>query len=283
MASLAIKALHPFGAEVDRDMARPLDEDGQNNLRELLYRHKLLVFRGQQLDAQDQLRIMGYLGVVLPPEKEHRELALDGDFGRSGIAYHADLIFTPKPYERLSLYAIDVDDDVSSTRFVDATRAAAALPAPLRRRVEALTAVNVAPLVQTHREIDYEFDARFTHHTRPVIVKHPVTEEPVLYVTEMQTAKICELSPVQSEALLGELFRHLYANDAVCEHRWRTGDLVIWDNIALQHGRDDQADISVRRLRRVVGAEQSFYELCPEFVMGDPRISAWGEGEKYEA
>jgi taurine dioxygenase len=283
MVSLAVSGLHPFGAEVDYDMRRPLDQEGRGALREHLYRHKLLVFRGQQLDAEDQLRIMGYLGVVLPPEKEHRELALDGDFGRSRIAYHADLIFTPKPYERLSLYAIEVEDDATTTRFVDATRAASRLPEALRRRVEALTAVNVTPLVQTHREIDYAFDERFTHHTRPVIVRHPVTGEPVLYVTEMQTAKICELPRAQSDDLLAELFGHLYAKDAVCEHSWRKGDLVIWDNIALQHGRDDQAQVSVRRLRRVIGAEQSFYELCPEFMMGDPRINAWGEGGKYQA
>ncbi len=272
--------LEPFGAEVRADLSYPLDDVNQTKVRSLLSEHKLLVFRDQKLELEDQIRAMRYFGVVLPPDREHRELALDGDFGRSRIAYHADLLFTPKPYQRLSLYAMEVDSDRSSTRFVSGVRTAASLPSALRARIASMNALSVVPLTQTHRELDYEPVAGLTHQRHPVLAIHPATGEVILTVTEMQTSQIGDLPPDESEKLLSELFSHIYAAEGVLEHVWRNGDLVIWDNLALQHGRDDQVRVRVRRLRRVIGAELGFYDLCPEFVMGDPKIDEWGEGGK---
>jgi taurine dioxygenase len=271
----------PFGVEVDLDLSRPIDADQQEALRALLYRKKLLVFRNQNLSADDQIRVLGYFGRVLPPEEEHQELSLDGDFGRSPIAYHADLMSTPAPYKILSLYAIQVDDDGTSTRFVDGGRALHALPPVLRAKVEGREAVSVMPQVQSHRDIDYDPPAYMPRHCQPAIIDHPVTGDPILFVTELQTARIEGLPQPESDALLAELFDYLYAPEGVAEHHWRTGDLVVWDNISLQHGRDDQSGTGVRNLRRVVVADKGFYELCPEFTQGDPKILAWGHGEKY--
>ena len=82
--------------------------------------------------------------------------------------------------------------------------------------------------------------------------------------------------------LLGELFDHLYAPANVYRHRWRNGDLVIWDNIALQHARPDQSATPRRRLRRVAVAEKTFFQLCPQFPPDDPRIAAWGVGGRLD-
>lgn len=273
----------PFGVQVDLDLSRPLDGDTQEALRALLYRKKLLVFRNQDLTAEDQIRALGYFGRVLPPEEEHEELALDGDFGRSQIAFHADLMSTPEPYKLLSLYAIDVDDDGTSTRFIDGGHAVRLLPPVLRARVEPLRAYSIMPQVQSHREVDYDPPAYMPGSSKPVIIDHPVTGEAILYVTELQTARIEGLPQAESDALLAELFSYLYAEDEIAEHHWRTGDLVVWDNISLQHSRADQSETGVRRLRRVIVADKGFYELCPEFIQGDPKIVAWGHGDKYTA
>ena len=227
--------------------------------------------------------MLGYVGRVLPPDQEHRELSLDGDTGRASIAFHADLMSTPEPYKVLSLYAITVEEDQTTTRFVDGGRAVRTLPAELRAKAGRMEAVTVMPQISTHREIEYDPPAFMPRHSQPAIIRHPVTDEPILYVSEMQTARIGDLPPVESEALLNELFAHFYADDAVREHRWRTGDLVVWDNMAQQHARPDQSDATVRHLRRVCVADKGFYELCPVFVPGDPRILAWGRGEKYGA
>jgi alpha-ketoglutarate-dependent taurine dioxygenase len=60
------------------------------------------------------------------------------------------------------------------------------------------------------------------------------------------------MDPVEGEALLAELFEHLYAPANLLEHRWRNGDLVLWDNLAVQHARANvQSDGPSRTLQKV--------------------------------
>jgi taurine dioxygenase len=75
----------------------------------------------------------------------------------------------------------------------------------------------------------------------------------LLYVSEMQTREVVELSPSESEQLLVELRSHLYATDNRWEHHWSEGDLVVWDNLAVQHARADVAlHGPARTLRKTV-------------------------------
>ena len=102
------------------------------------------------------------------------------------------------------------------------------------------------------------------------ILTHKVTGQPILYVQEAQTARFNELARADSDALLAALFAVLYAPAGVLEHRWNRGDLVIWDNLRLQHARPAFPPGRPRRLQRVVVAEQSLREQIPDFRPGDP-------------
>jgi taurine dioxygenase len=115
--------------------------------------------------------------------------------------------------------------------------------------------------------------------TRPAVVTHEVTGEKILYVTEMQTAPFEGLHQPESDALPNELFPCLYRPENVYRHDWKNGDLVIWDNIALQHSRPDLRGCVPRRLQRIAVADKSFFDLCPQFSLGDARIAAWAAGE----
>jgi taurine dioxygenase len=96
----------------------------------------------------------------------------------------------------------------------------------------------------------------------------------------MQTARIEGYNQRDSDALLSALFDAVYAESNVYRHFWNNGDFVIWDNLALQHARCDLTGMIPRRLQRVAIADKSFFDLCPQFDLGDPRISAWASGEK---
>jgi taurine dioxygenase len=208
-------------------------------------------------------------------------ISVDGDLGNGPLAYHSDLMFIEEPYRVLSLFAIDVDDDSgTATRFANGVRAAARLPADLRAEVAGRTATSAMPLQQTHRDLPFETPAFLPQKRQPVIIDHPETGEPVLFVTELQTARIEGLAQPESDALLERLFATLYDPAEVYEHVWRPGDFLLWDNYALQHGRTDQAATKRRRLRRIVGTEKSFFAQHPEFDMNDPKIVAWNKGGK---
>lgn len=276
----SVSELRSIGAEVDFDLSRQLDAVQQEALKALLYDRGLLLFRGQSLSDEDQTRVLGYFGPVLEEEGGHREIAADGNLGCCRLLFHSDLAFTPEPFKLLSLYGLDVDPDRNMTLFASAAKAAEALGAGLRKRIAKLEVRTVIPPSQVERATSYDTPDFLPQVTGPMLLPHPVTGRSILNVSEMQTSRVEGLPPAESETLLEELFDHLYAPSNCYEHRWRNGDLVIWDNIALQHARPDQANTGRRRLRRVAVATKTFFQLCPQFDLLDPRILAWGSGAK---
>jgi alpha-ketoglutarate-dependent taurine dioxygenase len=57
-----------------------------------------------------------------------------------------------------------------------------------------------------------------------------------------------------------------YAPEAVYEHVWLNGDLIVCDNLATQHARGAIVNVGVRRLQRAVVAESRFYDQYPQFL-----------------
>lgn len=274
------RPLEPFGLELERDLVQPLTLQEQAELRELFARHKLLLFRNQRLSEADQVRVMGALGRVLKAQGEYREISSDGNLGAGPLAYHSDLAFTEEPFKVLSLHALEVNDGESWTSFANGVTVLQQLPPPLLKKIEGREALTVISVVQTHREVEFNPPSFLPQQRRPAIIPHPATGEPVLYISEMQTARIEGLEKAESEALLQHLFSALYAPGNIYRHHWHNGDFLIWDNIALQHARCDLTGMNPRRLQRVAVADKSFFDLCPQFDRSDPRIAAWGSGQE---
>jgi taurine dioxygenase len=97
-------------------------------------------------------------------------------------------------------------------------------------------------------------------------MRHPSSGQELLSVNQMQTDRIIGLEATESEATLEALWALLYAPDNTYSHQWRVGDLVLWDNIAVQHGRPAPAPDVPRTMRRVTMAEHSVFDLVPGFA-----------------
>jgi taurine dioxygenase len=280
--SFATRPLQPFGVEIEFDLRRPLSTVEQDELRRLLFEESLIVCRGQNLSIDEQARVLGYIGPVLHANGEYRTISSDGNLGAQKLGYHSDLSFTSNPFKVISLFAVHVVPDQTYTRFANGIRALQHLPKSVHSRLEGQTALAVISAIQTERKLPYAPSAILPQVERSAILPHPETGEPILYVSELQTARIGKLPEAESDALIAELFGYLYAEDNVYEHRWRNGDLVIWDNLALQHARPDLAGCVPRVLNRIVVADKTFFELCPQFDLKDPRIARWAAGEALE-
>src|SRR3546814_13918423 len=72
---------------------------------------------------------------------------------------------------------------------------------------------------------------------RPVMLENPHNGRACIWVSELQTARVLGMEWEQSRDLLHAVFGHLYAPGRVLEHSWRKGDVVFWDNVALQQDR----------------------------------------------
>jgi len=86
----------------------------------------------------------------------------------------------------------------------------------------------------------------------PIFRTHPVTGHKCIYVTEGECTGIDGMTEDEALRLISELHRHLIDPRFQYRHRWRVGDVLMWDNCTCQHlavrdYRDDQ-----RRLMRRV-------------------------------
>jgi alpha-ketoglutarate-dependent taurine dioxygenase len=248
-----------LGAEISGvDPTDRLDDATVAFLRDVFDERGVLLFRDLPPNREAQFTLCEVLrGHDVPTAEERRAGAASQDgfyisntrersvapFGR--LLFHSDGMWTDEPFEVLSLHAVDVRPPVPSTSLASASRAWATLPDDLRSRVATLDAEQVGGPEDFHpeRRRRYGDDIMQTvredapSFTMPIARTHPRTGATALTVSENHTRAIVGLDPVESDELLEELFAHMYRVGDTYEHEWRQGDLLIWDNIALQHAR----------------------------------------------
>jgi taurine dioxygenase len=93
---------------------------------------------------------------------------------------------------------------------------------------------------------------RLADATHPVFTPHPHSGRRALYVNDFAD-RIVGLNRAQSDSILAELRRHIDAAAPRYTHRWRNGDMVVWDNIGLQHRRDAVPPHQLRTMRQYGG------------------------------
>jgi taurine dioxygenase len=263
-----------FGAEVsDLDLTSDLGASSAQELRSAFARFHLLVFREQRVSADRHVEIASLFGPVLE-ERGVRvgfvsNVRADGITPEGALLFHSDLAFTPEPIPGLSLHALEIPSNGSPTCFASAARAAATLPCELRARVEAKRAVNVygftLPYDRRMRERELPLGSPVTSH--PVVMRHSLAGEEVLMVSELHTDRIDGLPEHDSEAVLDELFAVLYTPEHQYRHHWVVGDLLIWNNLMLQHARPAFPPTEARTLQRVTIAERGTFDLVPNLEM----------------
>jgi taurine dioxygenase len=250
--ALAWRQLAPFGVEVEHDLSQPLSPEASDQLRGLLYEHGLILARGQRLTMQQQQEICGLFGPILLREGEDGYMSNEGGgAAASELNWHADANYTEHPFDALSLHALDVVDDASSTRFV---RCDVALPAELASELEGREQEMIAPDYTMLGEMtcDRRDPTALRRGVMPTFYTNPHNGKTCVWVSALNTTRILDMDWEYSRGLLHEVFEHLYAPSNMHEHLWRKGDLIIWDNIALQHSRGNLETVGPRLLQRVI-------------------------------
>jgi taurine dioxygenase len=254
---------------LDFDVTRPCSADEQAELRSLFCEHHLLLIRGQQPTEADQDRFTQYFGplsLMLDGRaagylSNRRDKPADGPVvtGQKRLLWHADGTHGRHPGIGTSLLAVDVSPDAVPTMFANAVRALGELPAELRARIQDLRSAHYravyAPKTNKRLRVeDIPDDApsdgiRFYEH--PIAYQLPHSAHKALFVNELSTSHVVGILRNESEELLQALFSRISAEDNVYTHYWQNNDLLIWDNIALQHCRPDDFGTAPRHLRRL--------------------------------
>jgi taurine dioxygenase len=178
--------------------------------------------------------------------------------GTARLIWHQDGTYGLRPGIATSLWAQEIAPDAVPTLFANSVRALARMPADLRMRIEPLHAMHLRNLRDERtdyrwREENVPSDAepgQFLRHEHPIVYRLPHTDQQTILVNQLLTSHVVELPREEGETLIQELFSVIYAEDNVYAHHWQTSDLIIWDNLALQHCRPLEMGRPVRRLRR---------------------------------
>jgi len=241
-----------LGAEITgADLTRPLSEADRAQLRDGLARYGVLFARGQDLDPAQVVQFARNFGPIerydstlskylLPEQPEIIVLSNIEKDGKpigvvdAGTYWHTDRSYVATPAWSSCLYAVEVphaDDGtpLGDTEFSSMTAAFAALPEAERERLKTL-----------HAWHEYVF--RFSEKNesmpgvrQPVVLEHPLTGAPCLYVNKGFTHRILDLPEEEGAALIEKLFEHARRPEFIYRHQWKVGDLLLWDNYSTQH------------------------------------------------
>jgi taurine dioxygenase len=230
--------------------------------RDALLEHGLVLVRGQEVTLEEQLRFAEWFGPVntrgysfgadveMYISNSHQK----GVAREGSLLLHQDHCFFEQPLPAICLYAEEVTRRGGATIFADARRAYDRLPDGLRRRLASLEALHLYDYANDYGDQRFRVATASPEAPRavhPVVLHHVETGRPILYVNRLMTDSIVGLAEDQSDALLDELMTYFEGDDVRYEHTWQRHDLVVWDNLALQHGRTEFPPDERRCLRRI--------------------------------
>lgn len=250
-----------LGAEVRGVALRNLSEDDAEILLRAFRAFDLLLFRDQELDETEQLRFarrfgrISKQGAIQKAAKGSTYVSNtreDGTFGVGELLFHSDQCYYDHPMKAIMLYGIEVAENGGDTLFASTSRAYSRMPDALKRRIKDASVRHHFDYGALHygEAKRSEIEALKISAVHRVVSRHPQTGAPILMVNAQTVDRILDLNPDESAALVDEINACIAAPDNVYRHKWRKKDLIVWDNLALQHARSDFAGTERRTLRR---------------------------------
>jgi alpha-ketoglutarate-dependent 2,4-dichlorophenoxyacetate dioxygenase len=307
--SLTTRTLHPdFGVEiVDLDVAR-IDDATFREVVAAFEQHSVLLFRGQSLTDDRQIAFSRRFG---PLETTIRSIAsragtpihvanlsnVDaqdrlipaGDkrnlYNAGNQMWHTDSSFKRVPAHASLLSAREIPPVGGETQFASMRVAYARLPADLQRFLDGKVAIH--SFVYSRGLVDDALmppdHAAQVPPVRQALVRgNPVNGRKAFYVGS-HACEIVGMPTAEARALLRELRETATRPELVYTHRWRVGDLVMWDNRCMLHrGRpwDESRYRRVMHRTTVAGAGPTAPDEGPTSVnpMREEDV-AWGRAQ----
>lgn len=291
-ARIDVRPLAPFGAEVHGvDLSEALDDGTFGAIEAALNEYGVLVLGNQDLAPEEQIRftrrfgelevhvrqeyaLSGYPQIHLISNIKEGERSIGSAY--AGENWHTDLCFMRKPARMSVLHGREIPHDdqgepLGDTLFVNTADAYDRLSQGVKDKLAGLRGVH-----QYHRAQEIKRRQRERDHKRaplsekqktatpdvshPVVRTHLYSRRKCLYVNQTYTFGIEGWSEEFAQPLLQELFTHIVQPQHVYRHRWRVGDVVMWDNCMTQHKAVTNYALPQRRLmhRTAVNGTEPF-------------------------
>ncbi len=239
-----------------------------NALRSALAEHEVLFFRNQHLEPDDHLQLAqewgsininrffraveGYPAIAEVLKEPHQQ-------GNIGGGWHTDHSYDVEPALGSMLYAREVPEHGGDTLFASVSSAYASLSEGLQRMLLRLRAVHSSRHVfgeaggysgQTEGRIG-NAEAAVQDAVHPVVIKHPASGRPCLYVNPAFTLRFEGWSADESAPLLRYLYDVVGRPEHTYRLQWQPGTLAFWDNRSTWHWAVNDYQGSRRLMHRI--------------------------------
>jgi len=253
-----------FAAEVEGiDIRKPLSPDEVAAVHDGMDEYAVLVFHDQHIDDEQQLafsRSLGELehsvGASLRAPEEYRLPTTFADvsnldknqqpfarddrrrlFAIGNRLWHSDSSFKVVPAKYSLLHARSIPSKGGNTEFADMRAAYDALDAETRAEIEDLVCEHSQ--IFSRQQIGFfdlteEERARFKPVRQRMVRTHPVTKRKSVYLAS-HAGGILGWPVPEARIFLRDLIEHATQREFVYSHKWRVGDLVMWDNRQVMH------------------------------------------------
>jgi len=239
-----IEPLTPtLGAEVTQVDLRDRRPAAIAAIKKALVEHQVLFFRDQDLAPEEFLALgkaMGTISFHPSYKKRHPtvpELTVVEATPTStvvfGEGWHADQTCQIAPPSVALLHVTELPPAGGDTIWSSATAAYEALSEPMKHFARGLTAYHNG--VKPTRGYVMAPVNEMLHNEHPVVIAHPVTKRPVLFVNRIMVTHIPQLTWNESERVLALLYEHVAEPRFHVRFRWSRNTVAIWDNLSTQH------------------------------------------------
>ncbi len=248
-----------MGAEIiGVDAANMIDADFER-LRDALHEHIMLAVRDQALDPASQTAFAKRFGEIqyhinseykMKDQPEVLILSTEVVDGKNvgipdaGSDWHSDHSYVDRPTAYTILQSVVVPEHGGDTEWTNMVMAYETLSDDLKARIEGLIGIHSFnrarnprwSRVSRHKDPDEYYNRVSPPDAfHPIVRTHPATGRKALFVSPRFTIGIKEMDDTEAQPLLDALFAHIDNRDFVYHHKWRPGDLVLWDNRQTLH------------------------------------------------
>ncbi len=224
-------------------------------LKEALGEYGVLFFRDQSLTPEEHIAFARCFGTIninrfFKPTADYPEIAevrKEADQTKNiGEQWHTDHSYDQIPALGSILVARELPDSGGDTIFSSMFAAYEGLPDKLKEEIDGLTATHSsrhafgAKAYENQNKSDLagrlgNADAATQDAVHPVVIRHPISGKPAIYVNPDFTLHINELSESDSAALLQILYKHCQREKNLYRFKWQPGSVAFWDNRATWH------------------------------------------------
>lgn len=213
---------------------------GVSRIGDELERRPLVVVRGQSLKPGELVGVAHAFGEperftdLRPGYEAWPELAVySNDPGRGTVArpyWHTDGLLREVAPALTLFHAVEVPTNGGDTLFLDARVLYDELEPRERAALDGLVAVLAG-------------GAR-----HPLVTTHPRTGRRAIYANPSATVGVVGVERESARRLIADLYALYDRPDLAYRHRYRAGDLLVWDNHAVAHSATEPAPPHQRRL-----------------------------------